>query len=204
MELHPIEAAFAVLEPRGRGVGRGRGDREPGRGGGDRVEVAHPHLLLVGYPATEQRAVVAHGQLRAPVLTAVGAIDAATELLRDELRAVTDAQDRHAEFVHRGIDRWCALDMHRFRAAREDDARRLLRFDLGDRDRVRHDLAVDVSLAHPPRDELCVLRAEVDDQHRVEPLGHGANLCIIGFSDPCRRPASVAATSPRSARPGQP
>ena len=34
------------------------------------------------------------------------------------------------------------------------------------------DLAVDVRLAHPARDELGVLGAEVDDQDAVVMLGH--------------------------------
>ena len=37
--------------------------------------------------------------------------------------------------------------------------------DLGGGDGVRHDLAVDAGLAHAARDELRVLRAEVDDEH---------------------------------------
>src|SRR5215831_3333785 len=35
---------------------------------------------------------------------------------------------------------------------------------------MRHQLAVDVALAHPPCDQLAVLRAEVDDRDRV-PFG---------------------------------
>ena len=40
--------------------------------------------------------------------------------------------------------------------------------DLLGRDRVRHDLAVDVRLAYSTGDQLCVLRAEVDDEDGVE------------------------------------
>ena len=39
--------------------------------------------------------------------------------------------------------------------------------DLGGGDAVRDDLGVDVQLAHPPGDELRVLRTEVDDEHGV-------------------------------------
>ena len=41
---------------------------------------------------------------------------------------------------------------------------RVLRRDLGRGGRVRHDLAVDARLAHAARDQLRVLRAEVDDE----------------------------------------
>ncbi len=43
----------------------------------------------------------------------------------------------------------------------------LLGQQVGDRHRVRHDLAVDLRLAHAARDELGVLRAVVDDEHGV-------------------------------------
>ena len=44
----------------------------------------------------------------------------------------------------------------------------LAREHLGERHRARHDLGVDVRLAHAPRDQLRVLRAEVDDENEVE------------------------------------
>ena len=48
MELHAVDAPRVVLEHRDRRVGgRRRGD-EPGGRGGDRVEVAHPHVVHVG------------------------------------------------------------------------------------------------------------------------------------------------------------
>ena len=52
----------------------------------------------------------------------------------------------------------------RRRAAGQDDRRRPLGQHLGHRHRVRDDLAVDPSLADPPRDQLRVLRPEVDDE----------------------------------------
>ena len=52
-----------------------------------------------------------------------------------------------------------------------------------DRHRVRHDLAVDVGLAHPARDELGVLGAEVDDEDGAggqgERVSHTARLPAI-------------------------
>ena len=53
------------------------------------------------------------------------------------------------------------------RAAGQHDRLRLARQHLGDRHRVRHDLGVDPRLAHPPRDQLGVLRPEVDDEDQV-------------------------------------
>ena len=50
------------------------------------------------------------------------------------------------------------------RAAGEDEAARLQLGDARGRQVVAHDLAEDVLLAHPPGDQLAVLRAEVEDQ----------------------------------------
>jgi hypothetical protein len=50
------------------------------------------------------------------------------------------------------------------RAAGEDDRRGLAGDDLLGRDVGGDDLGVDAGLADPPRDELGVLRAEVDDE----------------------------------------
>jgi hypothetical protein len=69
------------------------------------------------------------------------------------------------------IDTRRALDVHRRRTSREDEARGPLRRDLGRCDRVGHDLGVHVRLSDAPRDQLGVLRAEVDDEDGVERLG---------------------------------
>ena len=65
-----------------------------------------------------------------------------------------------------GSMRGRALDVDRLGAAAEDHAGGTAGRDLGRGDRVRDDLGVDVRLAHPPGDELRVLRAEVDDEDR--------------------------------------
>ena len=56
------------------------------------------------------------------------------------------------------------------RPAGEDQAARLQFGDAGGRQVVAHDLAEDVLLAHPPGDELAVLRAEVEDENEF--FGH--------------------------------
>ena len=116
----------SVLHRRDRRVGRGRRwHTKPVRRHGDRVEVAHPHVLLVGQcrPSSVDSPVT--GDLRPAVLAAQAAADGAAELLGDELRAVADAEDRDAEVVD-GRDRatgapsTCTL----FGPPREDDRRR--------------------------------------------------------------------------------
>ena len=53
---------------------------------------------------------------------------------------------------------------HRFRAAGENDAARAESADFGVADVPGMDLAVDAAFAHAPRDQLRVLRAEVENQ----------------------------------------
>ena len=60
--------------------------------------------------------------------------------------------------------------VHRRGTAGQDDRLRPLGEHLLDRHGRRHDLAEHVALTHPTGDELRVLRAEVDNEDRVEGL----------------------------------
>src|SRR5581483_4074177 len=97
--------------------------------------------------------------------------DFAAELGGDELAAVADAEDRHARGVDRRVDGRRALDVDRGRAAGEDDPLRLAGQHLRHRHVAGDDLGVDVGLPHPAGDQLGVLRAEVDDEDRVDLVG---------------------------------
>src|SRR5205823_2355810 len=166
MELHREETPIAVFEP-GHGDRVGAcGYREPGRRRGDGVAVAHPDDLVDGKVGEQQRRAL-HVQLGAPVFALTGLGDLSTEIARDELGAVADAEERNPRVVHRGIDTGGAGHMDRRRAAREDDRLRIAGEHLRDRHRTRNDLAVYVDLTYPPRDQLRVLRTEVDDEDEV-------------------------------------
>ena len=97
-------------------------------------------------------------------LTMVASHHAAAELLRHGLHAVADAEHRHAELEH-GLRRARRLLVgDGLGAAGEDDAARLPLADVVVGDVPGQDLAVHAELAHAARDELGVLRAEVEDQ----------------------------------------
>ena len=130
------------------------------------------HTDLVDGEIGEQQRRTLDVQLGAAVLALPGLRDLAAEIARDELRAVTDAEDGNARVVDRGVDVGRAGDVHRRRATREDDRLRVAGEHLRDRHRARDDLAVDVHLAHPPRDQLRVLRPEVDDEDEVGRVVH--------------------------------
>jgi hypothetical protein len=92
---------------------------------------------------------------------------APAELLRHRLHAVADAQHRHAELEHsHGRLRRFGVD-DGLRSTRQHDAAWPERAHVRVAHVPRMDLAIDARLAHATRDELCVLRAEIEDQDAV-------------------------------------
>ncbi len=128
--------------------------------------MAHPHDLVDGEVGEQQRRSL-DVQLGPPVLALAGLGDLPAEITGDELGAVTDAEQRHPGVVHGGVDIGGAGHVHRRRPAGEDDRLGVAGEHLRDRHRTRDDLAVDVQLADPARDQLRVLRPEVDDEDEV-------------------------------------
>ena len=114
-------------------------------------------------------------QLGASVLAHPGFGDFAAQVAGHELRAVTDAEQRNARVVDRRIDLGRAVDVHRRRAARQDDRGRLLGEHLRDGHRAGDDLAVHVGFTNPARDQLRVLRPEVDDEDDVGGVTHAGS-----------------------------
>jgi hypothetical protein len=179
MELGGVEPACLVGDHGDRRIRRGADHAEALRQPGDAVAVAHPDriaLALAPHPF-EQRRILGHRHLGAAELAVMAALDGAAKLLRHRLLAVADAEHRHARLVDAGGRQRRVLVEHRGRPAREDDALRPQRPKRLVGLLVRHDLAIDLLLAHPPRDQLGYLRAEIDDEDLVvagQPVGAGA------------------------------
>ena len=161
-----------ALERSDRRIRGRRGDRRSRRRLGDAVEVAHPHGLFSGQAAKQLAAVAVDGEIGAAVLARFEAIDDTATLLGDQLGAVTDAQDRHAEVIDLGIDFWCTLDIDRRRTAAEDDPRRVLGRVLGRGQIVGDQFAVRVCFANTAGDQLRVLRAKIDNEDRTSLISH--------------------------------
>ncbi len=125
----------------------------------------------------QQARVAAGAHLRIAVLAMCGRHDAAPELRGHGLHAVTDAKHRNAQIEHQRIGAGRLLLMDGLVTAGQDDAARC---ELPDRRRthvMRVQLAVNPRLAHPARDQLCVLRPEVEDQDAVGVnVGHGVEM----------------------------
>ncbi len=126
--------------------------------------MAHPDDLLLGEAGEEGAAAAV--QLCLAELGGAGARDFAAELQREQLGAVADAERRDPELEEGLVDPWSALGVDRGRAAGEDQRGRIPRPHLLDAERVRHEFRVDAGVAHAPGDQLRVLAAEVEDEHR--------------------------------------
>jgi len=115
-------------------------------------------------PFKEPR-VPARAHFRVAELANRALLDAATELRGHRLHPVADPEHRHAERPHSVRRPRRVAFGHAVRAARQDDSLRRK----GAHERVvdveRVDLAIDVRLAQAARDQLRVLRAEIEDQN---------------------------------------
>ena len=106
-------------------------------------------------------------QLGSAVLAGAGVRDGATERLRHRLEAVADTEHRHAQVEQRRVELRRTLGVHAGRATGQHHRQRIAGLDLVDRGGMRDHLGEHPRLAHPAGDQLGVLRAEIDDQHRT-------------------------------------
>src|SRR5689334_10769938 len=97
------------------------------------------------------------------VLALLAVRDLASELIAHGLQTVTDAKDRNAELENRGIGQRRVLRVHAARAAAEDQSLGLERAELGRLGVVAQDLGEDVALADTSRNDLGVLRTEIEN-----------------------------------------
>ena len=114
--------------------------------------------------AGEELVAVEDAQRRPAVLARGRGLHVAAEQQRAELHAVADAEDRDSQPQDFRIAARGLLRVNARRPAGEDQPFRRAAADFGGGDRERDDLRVHLQLAHAPRDELHVLRAEIQDQ----------------------------------------
>lgn len=105
----------------------------------------------------EQRTMRLHLDFVLSILTDILHVHAAAKLLVDQLQAVTDAQNRHAQLENVRVVGGRIGGVHRVRAARYDDAAVVGRTErLGGRVQ-RQNVGQDLQLADAPVDDLRVL-----------------------------------------------
>jgi hypothetical protein len=128
--------------------------------------VAHPDDL-VGLEVAEERARRGELDVGLAELRHLVRLDGTAELPGHQLHPVADAERRDAELEDRGVGERSALRVDRGGPAREQERERLPGTDLVGAQPVRDELGVDARLAHAARDQLAVLAAEVQDEHRA-------------------------------------
>ena len=128
----------------------------------DRIAVRHPYLRGFGQAAHQRVVSIAHREHGAAVFTAGGGLHLAAEGRCEELRAVADAQQGQFALNGRKIGCRSVLVPYGEGTARQNHTphRSVERRNLVE----GVDFAIDAQLAHTPRDELRVLRTEVENQ----------------------------------------
>ena len=148
--------------------------RKPLRQPRHAVAVAHPDRIFLALlpDALEQRRVLGDQHLGAAEFAVVAGLDLAAELMRHRLLAVADAEHGDACFEQLFRRERRVLVEHRGRPAGEDHGGGLHPREGFGGLLVGHDLGIDLLFAHPARNELRHLGAEIDDENLVV-LIHG-------------------------------
>ena len=166
MELHAVDFTFGLLDGRNMAVVGTGDDVESRRRRLEFVAVTHPDRHALGQVAEQGRA-ARRPDPRAAVFPGPGVSDLAFVVVPHQLQAVAYPQDRPAGLEYGRIGMGRVFPVHAGRAARQDDAGDVAFRQFGGRRIVGQHLAVDVALPNAPRDELRVLRAEIEDGNPV-------------------------------------
>ena len=167
MELETVDRPIAVADGGDRAGRRGRQPEEVAADGLDLVAVAHPDDRLMR-DVVEQRLVRVEDTALGPPELAPRRVrlDLAPHRLADQLHAVADAENGNVQAKNGRVAVGGTRLVDARRAAREDQRQRVERADTFRRDVVANDPSERVPLADPTRDELDVLRTEIEDQYR--------------------------------------
>ena len=197
MELHAVVASRLVGHPGNRATRCRRHQLEPVRQPRHLVTVAHPHLqhpmALPGaevLDAVQQAGVPVRPHFGIAEFPVGAGLHLTALLHRHGEHAVADAQHRHARVPHRLWRAKVAVFVGAGVAAGEDDAPGLEVPDELVTHVVGMDLAVDMRLAHAPRDQLRNLRTEVEYQDSVVLVAHRSSLVtrsLLNSSATCCR-----------------
>ena len=183
MKLNAVKPPYLVRDCHmGAGGGMGR-QPESGRNARHIVAMAHPGDALLREPLKNGTGPVIP-RYGFPVLS--GGIllrrrHLAAQHLGQQLTAVADAKDRDPQFKDRRIHLGRSRFIYAVRTPGKDDPDGGKRADLLQRHGVWVDLAVDVTFAHPPGDQLIVLTAEIQDQYAFH-LVSSLSIHVIQFA----------------------
>ena len=167
VELDPPEAACRICQ-RSEWCGAGGGERgESRRRVNNGITVAHPHTFCTtdAESSKERACRRADGDVGRTVLTSIGRPHTTTELLRHQLHAVADTEDRDPRAPEPCVWLWARVVIDRIRTAAQDDPGWLPRHDLRERSVEREERGVHIHLAHSTCDQLRKLATEIQDEN---------------------------------------
>ncbi len=171
VELHTEQGPPIVFECSDRGIHARCRDRVTRRRSIDVIAVAHPDRRLLSQSEPLEQSATFDPHVGPAVLAPIGARHFAAGEMGEELHAVAKAENGGPQLEQRRIGGGDVLPVDRVRAAGEDDPLGVPVSDPLHGARGWMDLAIHVGFAHPSRNQLCVLRAKVDDQDRVHGEG---------------------------------
>ena len=174
--MHRIQALFGVLHGSHRAVGRMGGHLEAVGSLLDVIVVAHPADGGIVH-ALEQLAGGIHKDLRFAVFTLGGPAHLAAQQMGHQLAAIADAQDGHAPGKDLGVAAGRVLQIDAVGAACKNDALGVFGTDHRQVGFIGIDLTVNIVLTHPARDQLIILAAKVQYDHRF--MLHAVSSCIL-------------------------
>jgi len=164
MKLQPVKLALRILH---------RGEvRTLGLAGGAKTLRQRGNFIAMTVPDVELRAesveqlrTVCHFEHARSELAAAAEFHLTAEMMRHLHEAVANAEDGNAERENFRVNLRCVFFVNAGRAAGENDSFRLEILDLRRRNVERDNLRVDLQFPNPPRDDLRVLRTEIEDKN---------------------------------------
>jgi len=164
VELDAIEMAVRMAHGRGGRILAVGQPLEAGREFEDAVAMAHPHPHALLFNIPEELASIVQSDDGRPIFPAIRFFDRPSQQGSHQLHAVADAENRTIQVEDSWIQAWGLRIVHAGRTPGEDDAPGLEGSDLGQRQLVWVDFAVDPALPHPSGNQLGGLGAKVQNQ----------------------------------------
>ncbi len=136
VKLHAVDFALRITHRGNIAAGRRSERFEASWKLDHRITVRHPHARLLGHTLPERRFAMRDRQCGGAIFGVIELDQFRSEIARNELHSVANAQQRQAALQNRGIETRRAVDQRTFRTARKNDRRRIARRKLRPRDIV--------------------------------------------------------------------
>jgi hypothetical protein len=127
------------------------------------ITVRVPHLETRRQPFEQHRRIVLNGEQPFAVFALLAAFNFPAQKVREHLQAVADAEHRHAQIEDGLVRERRVFCVNAGRPTRQNQSRWLERGNFLRGCVVAKDGGIHITLANAARDDLCVLRAEVED-----------------------------------------